>query len=149
MTLDQLFDRTIPEPNSGCWLWTGALCSGGYAMLHKPGTKRDVFRVHRLSYKLANGSIDDDLQVDHLCRIRSCINPDHLEAVTQTENVMRGIGFAAENSRKIFCDKGHEFTAENTRFYKRKDGGQGRRCRQCHRDHERQYRIARNDKFRS
>ena len=117
--------------------------------MHIPGTRNGVVQAHRVSYRAAKGGIPDGLQIDHKCRVRCCINPDHLEAVTQRENLLRGIGWAAINAKKMFCDNGHEFTEENTRYYVRKDGGQGRRCRQCHRDHEKQYRKQRNDIFRS
>jgi hypothetical protein len=69
------------------------------------------------------------LVLDHLCRNRRCVNPEHLEIVTSVENVMRGEGFGPKNAAKTHCDKGHEFTPENTYIRTRAQGG--RECRAC------------------
>jgi hypothetical protein len=78
--------RCIPEPNSGCWLWLLAIDSSGYGRGEFVG-KKD--RAHRLSYQAFKGAIPDGLTIDHLCRNKCCVNPDHLDAVTLTENIRR------------------------------------------------------------
>ncbi len=79
--------RYIPEPNSGCWLWVGSVDKGGYARV---GIKKKRFFVHRIVFSLLRGDIPAGLVIDHLCRVPSCINPQHMETVTIAENVVRG-----------------------------------------------------------
>lgn len=114
--IERFEEKYTPEPNSGCWLWTGSLNPGGYAQMSINGRPR---HVHRFSYEHFVGPIPAGLQIDHLCRNRSCVNPDHLEPVTQRENIMRGIAISAQNARKTHCKNGHEFTQDNTRTNKR------------------------------
>ena len=84
----RLQDKIYIEPNSGCWLWLGSLSNGyGQTSLYQAG-KRDI-TLHRLAYELYKGEIPAGLEIDHLCRIRCCCNPDHLEAVTHLENQIR------------------------------------------------------------
>lgn len=92
--------------------------------------------AHRLSYELHKGEIPEGLEIDHLCRNRWCVNPDHLEAVTRRENIMRGDGpkkLGELNSKKTHCKHGHPFDKENTRY--RPTGG--RSCRICNRERQR------------
>ena len=110
--------KVSPEPNSGCWLWTGCLTTGGYGMLQLDGGRIPKY-AHRLAYEHHVGLIPEGLQIDHLCRVRSCVNPSHLEPVTQRENGLRGESMAAQQARQTHCIHGHEFTQENT--YLRKD----------------------------
>jgi HNH endonuclease len=84
----RLQDWYSPEPNTGCWLWTGQLSDRGYPMTTYANKK---YRAHRLFYEQARGPIPAGMTLDHLCRVRCCVNPDHLEAVTQTENRRRGV----------------------------------------------------------
>ena len=85
--------KWTPEPNTGCWLWTGATTPGGYGRLtvgsQIDGTRRQV-RAHRRSYERLVGPIPDGLDLDHLCRTPGCVNPEHLEPVTRRENIRRG-----------------------------------------------------------
>lgn len=115
-----------------CWLWTGYLEKNGYAYFsYGPSSDKTRAAAHRFSYEMVNGPIPDSLQIDHLCRVRRCVNPTHLEAVTARENLMRGIGVAAINSQKTHCIRGHAFTVENTGPNGR--DGQGRTCKECRR----------------
>lgn len=129
MTLDVFWDKVSPEPNTGCWLWTGAVnghrdVHGGYG--HLTIYKKYV-SAHRLSYVLCKAGIPDGLTLDHLCKNRLCVNPAHLEPVSLKENILRGSGASARNARKVSCSKGHPLSGEN--LYIHPTGG--RRCRIC------------------
>jgi hypothetical protein len=95
--------------------------------LFENGRRVATKAAHRLFYEQLVGPIPDGLQLDHLCRVRHCVNPDHLEPVTQTANVLRGIGPTAVNAGKTHCVHGHPFTPDNT--YINKQGN--RHCRAC------------------
>lgn len=110
-----------------CWLWIGATSPAGYGRLN---INRVSEYAHRLSYMWLIGSIPDDRVLDHLCRTPACVNPFHLEAVPERENILRGESPPAMHSRKTHCVRGHQFTPENT--YIRQDNG-GRMCRTCRR----------------
>jgi hypothetical protein len=114
----------IKRNGSGCFEWTGSKNNMGYGTIN---VNRMPALAHRISYLLFVGDIKSDMVVDHLCRNRSCINPSHLEQVTQGENMRRGVSVCAENARKKFCKRGHEFSTEN--IYALKNGG--RECRKC------------------
>ena len=117
-----------------CWLWTLALNSDGYGSVSIQGVQ---IRAHRLSYLLVRGPVPDGMQLDHLCRVRHCLNPDHLEPVTAKTNLLRGINPWAINKRRTHCVHGHKFTPENTRL--RPDGR--RQCRACDRGRPRKGRA--------
>ena len=105
----------MPEPNSGCWIWIGAITRLGYS---KFGLKGKWGFGHRVSYRLYKGEIPNGLEIDHLCRVRCCVNPNHLEAVTRKVNVNRGkmleTNAVAKNRAKTHCPHGHEYTEANT-----------------------------------
>lgn len=92
----------IPEPNSGCHLWIGGLDRDGYGKKSNLGKMQ---LAHRLVYEMEHGEIPKGFTLDHLCRIRSCVNPRHMEVVTSRENILRGYGPPACNFRKKFCPK--------------------------------------------
>lgn len=122
--LDRFLSK-IERPDSGCWLWTGWQFSGtGYAGFGIGG--RSILG-HRFAYQVLIGAIDDGLHLDHLCRVRHCVNPAHLEPVTPRENTMRSAGPSAVNARKTHCPRGHEYSPENT--YRTPEGG--RHCKAC------------------
>jgi len=122
-----------PEPMTGCWLWMRGTTSNGYGAMAFEGRSR---LAHRLSYELLVGPVPDGLQIDHLCRTRLCVNPDHLEPVTQRENILRGTAPVVENARRTHCVNGHPFDDANTGPAR---GGRNRRCRACNRDWMRSY----------
>jgi hypothetical protein len=88
--------------DSGCWIWVGPRDGNGYGSITIASRNR---LAHRVAYEVFVGPIPDGLTIDHLCRERSCINVRHMEPVTRGENVLRGIGPAAENARKTTCYK--------------------------------------------
>lgn len=115
--------RVDKDAPNGCWQWLGSQGQKGYAQWHIGGK---TIYVHRYSYNILVGEIPISLVIDHLCRNRSCVNPGHMELVTQQENILRGIGLAAQASRATHCPQGHSYDVGNTYIY------QGRRyCRAC------------------
>lgn len=120
-----------------CWLWRGNKHpDSGYARIWFD--RHDDRLAHRVAFEWARGAIPDGLVLDHICRVRHCVNPDHLEPVTSGENVLRGISASAINARKTHCLRGHEFTRENTWTSRRGE----RHCRECTRARKRLYRQA-------
>lgn len=105
-----------------CWEWTGGLSSRksrGYGRFHYGG--RDI-NAHIVSYEWTKGDIQEGLELDHLCRNTVCVNPNHLEAVTHRENVLRGTSCVAKQFNKIKCIRGHDLPKSN---------GKERVCRPC------------------
>jgi len=127
---ERVFSRLIVDP-SGCLLWTGAITSRGYGQVSSGN--RNV-PVHRLTYEWFVGPIPDGMEIDHLCRVKHCAAPAHLEAVTHRENVLRGRSPSALQARQTHCIHGHELTADNTYT---PPGKYGRLCRICKRESQR------------
>ncbi len=98
---------------TGCWVWQRARDRSGYGHIGASRSRNNL-RAHRVAYELVKGLIPDGLVLDHLCRNPSCINPDHLEAVTDRVNILRGIGMGARYARRTHCDHGHAFDEANT-----------------------------------
>lgn len=99
------------DATGDCWIWTGAHSANGYGRIWD-GTR--VVAAHRLVYENLVGPIPDGLEMDHLCRVPACVNPDHLEPVTAKENNRRGAGHP--NGRKLRCIHGHLLSGENIRI---------------------------------
>jgi HNH endonuclease len=102
----RIMERIIEQEN-GCWIWTGAKFVNGYGYI---SIKRKNRLLHRVIYEHYRNEIPHGKVIDHLCRNKLCINPDHLEVVTQRDNVMRGEGIAAKNALKLTCPKGHQYS---------------------------------------
>jgi hypothetical protein len=124
----RLLRRTLWQPDN-CWSFSGAKNAGGYGVIR---VARTTQLAHRMSYRLFVGELIAGLQLDHLCRNRSCVNPLHLEQVSNRTNTRRG---AAGDHRKqqtalqTHCQRGHEFTTENT--YLSPSHPTWRQCRRC------------------
>ena len=124
---DRFWNKVTPEPVSGCWLWQGAQVHNGYGVTRTP---ERLLYAHRVAYEAARGPIADGLSVDHLCRVRHCVNPEHLEAVTQRENIRRGDQGKTWGT-ETHCRYGHEYAAGNAA--PRAGRINGKACRECNR----------------
>lgn len=129
--IDRLMFRTIVDPD-GCWLWQGSTNGKGYGHI-RSDMGGPIVAVHRVAYEHHHGPIPAGLEIDHLCKVRNCVRPDHLEAVTHAENVAR------TDRRATHCKHGHPFSPDNTKLDKR--GMQT--CRTCGRERMRAWRAAR------
>lgn len=127
--IDRLKAMTTIDEN-GCWLWSGTDRGHGYCQMKIDGR---AYSVHRAAYEALVGPIPEGMQIDHLCRVRRCGNPAHLEAVTSQENIRRS---RAATPPKTHCKNGHMFNEQNTRTSPRGH----RECRACDREkHRTQY----------
>ncbi|MFH9014005.1 HNH endonuclease signature motif containing protein [Streptomyces sp. NPDC017943] len=127
------FWLNVAKRDDGCWFWTASKNTGGYGHFMYGGQRGNA---HRFAYEALVGPIPEGLVLDHLCRVRHCVNPDHLEPVTMRVNSLRGEGPSAKNAVKTHCKQGHEFSASNTYVTPR-----GRRqCRTCQRSRQRTWR---------
>lgn len=120
-----IWTKATPD---GCWTWQGTLTNKGYGFARRDGRRHPV---HRLVYELVNGPIADGLVIDHLCRNRACIKPEHLRAVTLRENTMaaHSLSITAINARKTHCVHGHPLSGDNLIGTPNR-----RRCKTCLRD---------------
>lgn len=123
---DAVANRFWPKVDKAgdCWLWTGVRNPKGYGRFHLGGR---LLMAHRIAYELTVGPIPEGMQLDHLCRTRACVRPDHLEPVTQRVNILRGVAPSAQNAQRAECVNGHAFTPANT--YTTPNGR--RQCRVC------------------
>lgn len=111
---------------NACWLWTGSTARG----YGKVTIKGRNYLVHRLVYEVLVGPIPEGYEVDHLCFVRNCYNPAHMEAVTKAENVRRGVKRNSHHN-KTHCIRGHPLSGENVRL---RISRYGRACRACERE---------------
>jgi hypothetical protein len=120
---------------AGCWEWQGKLSKFGYGNFYIRGK---TFRAHRYSYSAFVEPVPSDLVVDHLCKNKCCVNPSHLESVTQYENIIRGNSVVVQYIGTDKCINGHVYTPDNTAM--RKDTKFNvRKCLTCRRDYSREY----------
>lgn len=129
------------ERTAGCWLWTASVSTNGYGQAWD-SARRTPRRAHRLAWEDRFGPVPEGFYLDHLCRVRRCVNPDHLQIVTNRINVVeRGDGPTARNAAKTHCLRGHPFDEANTRRYATRYGP-ARACRACHRERWHQRRTS-------
>lgn len=124
--MKRFWDKVNKTDN--CWEWIGAKTSSGYGNFLWNGKN---VTAHRKSYEILVGNVPEELDLDHLCRNRSCVNPSHLEPVTRRENLLRGETIPAKHAKKTHCPKGHEYTEDNTYIYKKTNS---RHCIKCRDD---------------
>lgn len=139
-TIEQRFREKVRIDESGCHIWTGAISTTGYGSFNAGGTRKTGFKymgAHRFSYELANGKISENMYLDHLCRVRACVNPDHLEMVTPQVNAIRRIDVPRVTG---FFKCGHPFSEENT--YSNSKKRKATRCSTCCSEKDKQKRRA-------
>lgn len=133
-----------------CWPWTASRSREGYGMFRvaKAGESgAHMTGAHRVAYTLYIGEIPPGFQIDHLCRVRECVNPYHLDAVSQRENLLRGNGLPGINHRKTHCLRGHPLEGDNIKYKRSPRGRLWRACRTCDVERQRRnYRAAREKK---
>jgi len=120
---EERFMSRVRKEENGCWIWTAGLMGNGYGFFAP--AHGAYFSAHRWSYMHFRGPIPDGLALDHLCRTRACVNPDHLEPVTLSENQRRG-SRPPHTLPRPFCGRGHEMNGDNVGFTQ-----QSRYCRAC------------------
>jgi len=128
---EERFAKSYEIADTGCWHWIGSLKDSGYGCLNVGGRTE---YAHRFAWMHLRGPIPKGLTIDHLCRVRKCVNPDHLEVVTQKVNTLRGDGPSAKQARQIECIHGHSLVGDN--LYIVPSTGK-RQCRICRRESNR------------
>jgi len=129
--IDEIRANAVHEPNTGCLIFVGPWQSRGYGIFRK-------CLVHRVIFEAERGEIPEGMTVDHRCKVKACINPDHLEVVTRAENTIR----AHDGVRWRACHRGHDLTdPANILLAVRKDGREHRQCKACHAMHPGRTRV--------
>lgn len=129
-TPEERFESSI-DKSEDCWEWWGTIYNTGYGRFM---VKKKQYLAHRWSYEHYVGPIPSGMVIDHLCRNRSCVNPEHLEPVTNEENLFRGKGYRIMNGMDDSCIHGHKYTSENTYW---EPNERTIRCRTCARERDR------------
>lgn len=136
--IGRFMDKVYPEPMSGCWVWLGNVDVHGYGCFWFNGKN---VKAHRWMYEQVKAS-PGSLDIDHICSLPLCVNPDHLQAVTRGKNTQltyqRGRSFLIGNihKRKTHCPANHEYSMLNTYHYRGE-----RHCKTCKRERTRQWRL--------
>lgn len=132
------FLSKISVSENGCWEWMGEVSKiHGYGRIY---FKKKKYNAHRVSYDMFFGIKERTTVIDHICRNKSCVNPDHLREVTvRTNTLENSICSAVHKKAQTHCINGHEYTKENTIVTYGKQGGERRSCRQCHRVRSREW----------
>lgn len=139
---EQRFYNKFIKLDNGCWQWTGSLDREGYAVFW---LGKNNVRAYRYSYELTKGKIPNGLQIDHLCRNHSCVNPDHLEPVTGKENTNRGILSQVTKDRfknLTHCNRGHSLKGNNIIYLPKQ-----RLCRKCNQKRQSEYYQRKKEKL--
>lgn len=132
-------DGPLLRPDLGaCWIWLAYINPNGYAQIGRGGARGGNMLGHRLAYELLVGPVPEGLDLDHLCRNRACVNPEHLEPVTRRENLLRGETLPADQVKRTHCKHGHPYDETNTAIH----GGK-RYCRACQRRSNREQYLKR------
>ncbi len=138
---DRILDKIVFDTNgTGCWIWSGRRSRNGYGQVD---VSREAKYVHRVVYETYEGAIPPGLDLDHLCRNRACCNPNHLEPVTRSVNLLRGSGPSLTRDRqaaKEYCPAGHPYAGDNLYMY---DGRRG--CKACRKNATSKYRERANN----
>lgn len=127
--LARFWAKVQKTDGTGCWLWLGKRSPSGYGYYRE-------YRAHRVAFVALGGHIPNGLQLDHLCRSRLCVNPAHLEIVTNKENARRGESPSAINGKKTHCVNGHPLSGDNLRTQVVSKSHTMRQCKACHRIHK-------------
>jgi len=125
--MNKLFWAKVNKTKT-CWLWTACI-QHGYGLFGVKGKSR---KAHRVLWEHLNGRVPKGMCLDHLCRVRHCVNPAHLEAVDFKTNILRGEGLAAQKAKQVLCIRGHELSGKN--LYYRPSRPTHRICRKCRED---------------
>lgn len=131
--IERIMRRVIKHADSGCWEWVGATTQGGYAHILEGGRGSENLTVHRYLFELRFGKVPNELDLDHLCHNRQCVNPEHLEPVTRSENLRRGDNAKVRREfgmSRTHCAHGHELSPDNVLFVRKYK----RACRTCNRE---------------
>lgn len=146
VTMADIEARSIPEPNSGCWLWLLSLDSSGYGRVVHSLPARRFEHAHRAALRLSGAEIPAGFEVHHKCRQKSCVNPAHLEALSYLDHRAADFpnGTKNQNTDKTHCLRGHALAGDNLIVEKshRAKSGFVRRCRLCQNQRRRNNEVA-------